>query len=76
MGDIFVFVLTLALFSLSSRGFAKALVTDEPWVLARGEFSLRARRFERSYKVFAWGLLTLSLLVSLVHSFLQVLLFS
>ena len=62
----------VTLFSISAHFFAQNMFQPIDWI-SRGEmYSRRALRIERNYKVFAWGLLTLFLLVSTVISAYQV----
>jgi hypothetical protein len=44
---------------------------DSPFEFRNQQYSVKALRFERAYKTFAWGVLTLFLFYSFLISFWQ-----
>lgn len=70
MGIYLLSFISVTLFCLSARGFISSL-TREPFDISTYEYSARALRIERTYKTWAWGVLTLFLFYSFVVSFWQ-----
>lgn len=65
-----LFALSILLFMASSRGLLSALTSSGPYFV-NVEYSKKAQKFGRAYKIFAWGLLSLFLLASAAASFIE-----
>lgn len=68
MGVMILSFLSVLVFCFSARALIQSI--RQPMTLARvGEFSKRAQRVERAYRIFAWAALTLFLFYSMALSF-------
>ncbi len=67
-------ITAVLIFCVSARQFLKATTEGINWQ-RRSDFSLRALRFEKRYRMFAWGMMTFIWIylcaVSFLHSFQQ-----
>jgi hypothetical protein len=71
MGESLVYIMTLAFVALASRGLLLALTEDARYA-GTVTYSVRARRIGRGYRVAAWAILLIALMISLASSFIEV----
>mgnify|MGYP006275816327 CR=1 FL=1 len=69
-GWLFLSFSSVLLFCFSARQFAAVVISKSDYVRLQ-EFSARALRIEKKYKIFAWSVLTGFLFYSMLHSFLM-----
>ncbi|MFP5520036.1 MAG: hypothetical protein ACLGGX_09045 [Bdellovibrionia bacterium] len=72
MSDSLLVIITVILFSVCCRQLIKTIVTPLPLLAVDRKYAMGALRLERTYKVLAWGIMTIVFLSGLVISFYQV----
>ena len=73
IGACTVFILSVLAFGLSSRGLMSTLRENIELVALMSGYSSQAIRVAKGYKLFAWAVLTLFLLATMMGSLIEVL---
>ncbi len=73
IGACTVFILSVLVFGLSSRGLMSAVRENVDLQALMSGYSRQAVRIAKAYKLTAWGVLTLFLLVTMMGSLIEVL---
>ncbi len=72
MGSLLLFLLALMAFSISSRGLLAAATENVTLLSFTENYSRRALKISKGYKVIAWAMLTLFLFGTAIQTFLTV----
>ena len=72
MGSLLIFLCAFTAFAISSRGLVGALTENVTLLSFTEDYSRRALRIAKGYKIMAWSFLTLFLFVTAVNTFLDV----
>lgn len=69
MGSLFLFLLALCAFAVSSRGLLSALTENVTVLSFNADYSRQAIKISKIYKVLAWSLLTIFLFITAIQTF-------
>jgi hypothetical protein len=69
MADALVFFLSLLIFAIAARGLMSAITQNVRLEAIAGEYSLRALKIGKAYKITAWSVLAIFLFGWMTYTF-------